>query len=78
MLNQFCIWAHEYIQRCEGSNYNHSLLAHKNFYAVCQSIFYIISFRSKDLVSCKKGIFSNLKKYWIFYYFCVTFQEFGS
>lgn len=63
MLNQFCIWAHEYIQRCEGSNYNHSLLAHKNFYAVCQSIFYIISFRSKDLVSCKKGIFSNLKKY---------------
>lgn len=55
MLSQLCDWVHQYIQRSD-SVANNSLKAHTVFYSICQAIFYIIAFRSRDLTSDKKGL----------------------
>ena len=54
-LQELCQWAHQYIGQCDSGRFNTSLKAHRIFYAVCQAIFYVIAFRSKDLTSEKEG-----------------------
>ncbi|XP_063700799.1 RNA polymerase I-specific transcription initiation factor RRN3 [Culicoides brevitarsis] len=54
-LAQLCDWAHQYIQRSDSVS-NNSLKAHTVFYSICQAIFYIIAFRSRELTADKKGL----------------------
>ena len=49
-LKELCEWAYQYIEKSDAIT-NHVLKAHTVFYAVCQAIFYIIAFRSRDLTS---------------------------
>ncbi|KAM7352486.1 RNA polymerase I-specific transcription initiation factor RRN3 homolog Tif-IA [Cochliomyia hominivorax] len=55
-LQELCSWAHQYIQGCDQYRQNGSLKANIVFFSVCQSIFYVIAFRSKDLTHDKKGL----------------------
>lgn len=54
-LNECCIWIHEYIQRCDIGRNTNVLRAHLLFYSMCQSVFYIISFRCRDLTNSPKS-----------------------
>lgn len=55
-LRDLCDWAHQYIQRSDQYRANGSLKANLVFFSVCQSIFYVIAFRSRDLTADKKGL----------------------
>lgn len=55
-LKDLCEWAHQYIQRCDQYRANGSLKANLVFFSVCQAIFYVIAFRSRDLTADKKGL----------------------
>lgn len=57
-LREFCTWAHQYIIQCDSSRFNSSLKAHRIFYSVCQTIFYVIAFRSRDLTSDKQSTYN--------------------
>lgn len=54
-LQELCQWAHQYISQCDSARFNTSLKAHRVFYSVCQAIFYVIAFRSRDLTAEKEG-----------------------
>lgn len=47
-LRQLSLWTHTYIKNCDF-NRNKNPKAHVVFYAICQAIFYIIAFRSREL-----------------------------
>lgn len=55
-LQEFSHWVHNYIQRMDSMQYNQSLKAHMVFYSVCQAIFYVVAFRSKQLTSNAKNL----------------------
>lgn len=55
-LQEFSQWVHHYIQRTDSMQYNQSLKAHMVFYSVCQAIFYVVAFRSKQLTSSAKNL----------------------
>ncbi|XP_055850778.1 RNA polymerase I-specific transcription initiation factor RRN3 [Episyrphus balteatus] len=55
-LKDLCEWAHQYIQRCDQYRANGTLKANLVFFSVCQAIFYVIAFRSRDLTADKKGL----------------------
>lgn len=48
-------WAHLYIKSCDF-NRNKNPKAHVVFYAICQAMFYIISFRGPQLTSSKENL----------------------
>lgn len=54
-LKELCCWAHQYIQGCDQYRSNGSLKANIVFFSVCQAIFYVIAFRSRDLTVDKKS-----------------------
>lgn len=54
-LQELCQWAHQYVSQCDSARFNTSLKAHRVFYSVCQAIFYVIAFRSRDLTAEKEG-----------------------
>lgn len=58
-------WIHSYITTQDGLEcLNSDVRVHAVFYSVCQALFYVISFRHKDLVNTRKS------KYYIdFLYF---------
>ncbi|XP_055376833.1 RNA polymerase I-specific transcription initiation factor RRN3 [Condylostylus longicornis] len=49
-------WAHQYIERSDSIRSNNSLKANLVFFAVCQAIFYIIAFRSRELTKDKSSL----------------------
>lgn len=55
-LQEFSQWVHHYIQRTDSMQYNQSLKAHMVFYSVCQAIFYVVAFRSRQLTSSAKNL----------------------
>lgn len=55
-LSEMCSWAHQYIERIDSVQGNNSLKANSVFFSVCQAIFYIIAFRSRNLTADKKGV----------------------
>lgn len=55
-LKELCFWAHQYIQGCDQYRSNGSLKANIVFFSVCQAIFYVIAFRSRDLTVDKKSL----------------------
>jgi RNA polymerase I-specific transcription initiation factor RRN3 len=55
MLTAMCQFAHTYISRCDSAK-NHSLKGHTVFFSICQAIFYLVAFRSKELFASKKNI----------------------
>ncbi|XP_065358254.1 RNA polymerase I-specific transcription initiation factor RRN3 [Calliphora vicina] len=55
-LKELCSWAHQYIQGCDQYRSNGSLKANIVFFSVCQAIFYVIAFRSKELTGDKKSL----------------------
>lgn len=55
-LREFCSWSHQYIAQCDSGRFNTSLKAHGVFYSVCQAIFYVIAFRSRDLTTDNENI----------------------
>lgn len=55
-LQQMADWIHSYIATQDGLEcVNSDLRLHSVFYTVCQALFYVISFRHKDLVNTKKS-----------------------
>lgn len=56
-LKELCSWAHKYIRDCDQYRSNGSLKANIVFFSVCQAIFYVIAFRSRDLTVDKKSKF---------------------
>lgn len=55
-LQQMADWIHGYIANQDGLEcVNNDVRIHSVFYSVCQSLFYVIAFRQKDLFSCRKG-----------------------
>ncbi|XP_061397691.1 RNA polymerase I-specific transcription initiation factor RRN3 [Musca vetustissima] len=55
-LKELCSWAHKYIRDCDQYRSNGSLKANLVFFSVCQAIFYVIAFRSRDLTVDKKSL----------------------
>lgn len=55
-LKELSSWVYNYIQRTDSMQYNQSLKAHMVFYSVCQAIFYVVAFRSKQLTSNAKNL----------------------
>lgn len=58
-LKELCAWAHKYIRDCDQYRSNGSLKANLVFFSVCQAIFYVIAFRSRDLTADKKSKYDN-------------------
>lgn len=48
LLKAMSNWAHNYLHKSDGSA---TLKAHLVFYSVCQAIFYVIAFRSRELTA---------------------------
>lgn len=55
-LHELCAWAHNYIQKSDASQNTTSIKAHLVFYAVCEAIFYVIAFRSRDLTTSNDNL----------------------
>lgn len=65
-LQEMCTWIRTYIQRYDsGTRGVITLKAHGPFFATCQALFYVISFRSKELSANTK---SKLKSYTYLYF----------
>ncbi|XP_055636384.1 RNA polymerase I-specific transcription initiation factor RRN3 [Toxorhynchites rutilus septentrionalis] len=56
MLQELANWAYKYIQRADSMQHNQSLKAHMVFYSVCQTIFYVVAFRSRQLTANAKNL----------------------
>ncbi|XP_055678921.1 RNA polymerase I-specific transcription initiation factor RRN3 [Lutzomyia longipalpis] len=56
MLKEFCSWAHQYIARYDSSRTDATIRAHGVFFAICQAVFYVIAFRSRDLTAGKRQL----------------------
>lgn len=54
-LQEFSSWLHHYMQETD-SMLNCNLKAHLVFYSVCQAIFYVIAFRSRQLTGSAKNL----------------------
>lgn len=54
-LTKLSDWAHIYVKTCDF-NRNKNPKAHVLFYSICQAVFYIIAFRSKDFTRCEKNL----------------------
>lgn len=54
-LQEFSSWVHHYIQETD-SMLSCNLKAHMVFYSVCQAIFYVIAFRSRQLTANPKNL----------------------
>ncbi|XP_053691671.1 RNA polymerase I-specific transcription initiation factor RRN3 [Sabethes cyaneus] len=54
-LQEFSSWVHHYIQETD-SMLGCNLKAHMVFYSVCQAIFYVIAFRSRQLTANPKNL----------------------
>lgn len=55
-LHELCAWAHSYIQKSDASQNTTSIKAHVVFYAVCEAVFYVIAFRSRDLTNSNENL----------------------
>lgn len=56
VLRDMCEWSHNYILKSDSGQNTNSVKAHIVFYAVCEAIFYVIAFRSRDLTSSNKNL----------------------
>lgn len=54
-LSKLASWAHTYVKDCDY-NKNKNPKAHVVFYSVCQAIFYVIAFRSRDFTRCNRNL----------------------
>lgn len=54
-LSRLCEWVHSYIKTCDYDR-NRNPKSHVIFYSICQSIFYIISFRCRELTSASTDL----------------------
>lgn len=55
-LHDLCRWAHDYVEKSDSSQNTTSIRAHLVFYAVCEAIFYVIAFRSRDLTNSRENL----------------------
>lgn len=55
-LTEMSNWAQQYIQRSDAVGSSSSLKAHLVFYSVCQAIFYVIAFRSRELTADRNSL----------------------
>lgn len=55
-LHELCAWCHNYIQKSDASQNTTAIKAHLVFYAVCEAIFYVIAFRSRDLTNTNENL----------------------
>lgn len=55
-LHDLCRWAHDYVEKSDASQNTTSIKAHLVFYAVCEAIFYVIAFRSRDLTNSPENL----------------------
>lgn len=56
MLQQMSSWIHSYIAAQDALEWiNSDVRIHAVFYAVCQALFYAVTFRHRELLSSKKS-----------------------
>lgn len=55
-IHELCRWAHDYVEKSDSSQNTTSIRAHLVFYAVCEAIFYVIAFRSRDLTQTNENL----------------------
>lgn len=55
-LHELCAWAHNYIEKSDAGQNTMLVRAHLVFYAVCEAIFYVIAFRSRDLTNSSENL----------------------
>lgn len=55
-IHDLCRWAHDYVEKSDASQNTTSIRAHLVFYAVCEAIFYVIAFRSRDLTQTNENL----------------------
>lgn len=56
-LAEMCTWIRMYMKRCDAGQTTYTLKAHGPFFATCQALFYVISFRSRELTAGSKSEF---------------------
>lgn len=54
-LDLMCEWVHLYLDNTSEEIVNADVHHHGPFYSVCQAIFYVFVFRSKEIFEMKKG-----------------------
>ncbi|XP_021374424.1 RNA polymerase I-specific transcription initiation factor RRN3-like [Mizuhopecten yessoensis] len=54
-LGLMCDWVHKYLDQVGTDSIHADVCHHGSFYSVCQTIFYVFVFRSKELLEMKKG-----------------------
>lgn len=54
-LERFCEWIHTYIKTCDYDK-NRNPKAHVIFYSICQAVFYIVAFRSRELTETNEDL----------------------
>lgn len=60
ILQQMASWVHSYIAAQDSLDSMHSeIRVHAVFYAVCQGLFYIVTFRHRELVNSRKSKILN-------------------
>lgn len=65
-LQQMATWIHTYIANQDGLEcVNSDVRIHSVFYSVCQSLFYVVAFRQKDLFNNRKSKFKSLHEFYI-------------
>ncbi|XP_055300185.1 RNA polymerase I-specific transcription initiation factor RRN3 isoform X2 [Sitodiplosis mosellana] len=55
-LHDLCRWAHDYVEKSDASQNTQNIKVHLVFYAVCEAIFYVIAFRSRDLTNSSENL----------------------
>lgn len=67
MLQQLAAWIHSYIAAQNTLEcVNSDIRVHAVFYAVCQALFYTVTFRHRELLSSRKSKFTNFTElFWI-------------
>lgn len=59
-LQQMASWIHSYIAAQDSfESVNSDLRVHAVFYAVCQALFYVVTFRHRELLNSKKSKTKN-------------------
>lgn len=66
-LDLMCQWVHLYLDSTSEDVVNADVNHHGPFYCVCQAVFYVFVFRSKEIFETKKGPYFTVP------FFCINF-----
>lgn len=75
ILQQMASWVHSYIAAQDSLDSVHSeMRVHAVFYAVCQGLFYVVTFRHRELVNSRKSKTINTYMMYVYLIFRKYFR----